>query len=121
MLMLLVASSGCVVRELIIKSDPPGATVYLNGRKTGVTPLTKTFDFYGARQVELRLDGYKTTREIVSPSVPWYEFFPLDLFFELLLPVRLYNRHEYTYTLEALPDRPPRELLKRASKVRARE
>lgn len=117
-LVFLVAISGCVVRELIIKSDPPGATVYLNGRKTGVTPFRKTFDFYGARQVELRMHGYKTFRKIVTPPVPWYEFFPLDLFFEVVIPVRLYDRHEYTFTLDALPDRPPQELLERANKVR---
>ena len=120
-LVALVALSGCVVRELIIKSDPSGATVYINGREEGKTPLVKTFDFYGSREIALRMRGYHTAAKVVTPSVPWYEFFPLDLITEILLPVRLHDRHEYSFTLESLPERPPQGLLERANKVRGDE
>ena len=121
MLLALLALSvgGCVVRELNIRSEPPGATVYINGREEGKTPLKKNFDFYGSREVTLRKDGFRSLREIVTPSVPWYEFFPIDFITELLLPVRLHDRHEYSFKLEPLPDRPPQDLLERANKVRA--
>ena len=114
----LATCSGCVVRELIVKSDPPGAVVYINGYKAGKTPLTKTFDFYGSREIALRKDEYLTTTKIVTPSVPWYEFFPLDFISEILLPVRIYNRHEYSFTLKPLPEQPPQDLLEKANKAR---
>ena len=116
-----VFCGGCVVRELIVNSDPPGAAVYINGREEGRTPLTKTFDFYGARELTLRLDGYETASEVVTPSVPWYEYFPIDFVTEILLPLRLYDRHEYSFTLEPLPDRAPPGLLERADRIRSDE
>ena len=117
----LLVCSGCVVRELNIKSDPPGATVYINGREEGKTPLKKNFDFYGSRELTLRLDGYLSKTEIVTPAVPWYEFFPIDFFSELLLPFYIHDRHEYTFRLEPLPERPPKDLLEKAQKARANE
>ena len=80
-----VAASGCVVRELVIKTDPPGATVFINGKNEGTSPLIREFDFYGSREIVLRKDGYLTATGVVTPSVPWYEFFPLDFVFEIII------------------------------------
>jgi hypothetical protein len=121
MLMVVLAAGGCVVRELTIRSEPPGATVYINGREAGKTPHTETFDFYGSREVVLRNEGYLTASSIVQLKVPWYELFPLDLVSEILLPVRLHNRHEFTFNLKPLPERAPEGLLERAQKARANE
>lgn len=117
----LLAASGCVVRELVIRSEPPGATVYVNGREAGKTPHTENFYFYGSREIVLRMDGYFTTTRVVKLAVPWYEYFPLDLVSELLLPVRLRNRHEFTFELKPLPERAPEGLLERADRARADE
>jgi hypothetical protein len=116
-----VFCGGCVVREIIVRSDPPGAAVYINGHMEGKTPLTKTFDFYGARELTLRLDGYQTAAKVVTPAVPWYEYFPLDFISEIMLPVRLHDRHEYSFTLEPLPERAPPGLLERADRTRSDE
>jgi hypothetical protein len=117
----MLVCGGCVVRKLIVRSEPPGATVYVNSREEGKTPLVKTFDFYGSREITLRMDGYKTASKIVKPAAPWYQYFPLDFFTEILLPIRLTDRHEYSFTLEPLPERPPEGLLERAGKARANE
>lgn len=121
MLVAVLGASGCVVRELIVRSDPPGATVYINGRDAGKTPHTETFDFYGSREIALRKDGYFTATRIVKLRVPWYEYFPIDLVTEILLPVTLRDRHEFTFELKPLPEEPPEGLLERADKVRADE
>ncbi len=117
----LLAASGCVIRELVIRSEPPGATVYINGREAGKTPHTETFDFYGSREIALRMDGYFTATRVVKLAVPWFEYFPLDLVSELLLPLRLRNRHEFTFELKPLPERAPEGLLERAGRARADE
>jgi len=116
---MLLFSSGCVVRELIIKSDPPGATVYINGREEGRTPLVKQFDFYGAREIILRMKGRKSSRQVAAPGVPWFEYFPLDFFFEIFFPLTLHDRHEYSFKLEPLPERLPENILDRARKTQA--
>ena len=121
MLAALLCTSGCIVRELIIKSEPSGATVYINGRKAGETPHTETFDFYGAREIALRKEGFFTATKIVKLTVPWYEYFPIDLLSEILLPVRIRNKHELTFTLKPLPEEAPEGLLERAGRARADE
>jgi hypothetical protein len=113
--------SGCVVRELTVKSEPSGASVYINGREAGKTPHTESFDFYGSREIALRKDGYFTATRLVKLSVPWYEYFPLDLVSEILLPIRLHDRHEFTFNLKPLPERAPDGLLERADGARADE
>jgi len=121
MLIMLSVCGGCVVRELTIKSDPTGATVYINGHEEGKTPLKKTFEFYGSREITLRMDGYKTSENTTKLAAPWYEYFPLDFVFEILFPLRITNRHEYSVALEPLPESPPDELLERAKEARTNE
>jgi hypothetical protein len=121
MLAMLFFASGCVVRELLVRSEPPGATVYINGREAGKTPHSETFDFYGAREIALRKEGFFTSTRIVKLSVPWYEYFPIDLVSEILLPVRIRDKHEFTFKLKPLPDEAPEGLLERADRARADE
>ena len=111
----------CVERKLFIRSDPPGAEVCLSGRKAGQTPLTVPFDYYGTRDVEMRLDGCKAVRKHVEVPAPWYQYFPLDLFTDLLWPGTIEDVHEVFFVLEPysagdLGDRPG--ILERADRLR---
>src|SRR5688500_18580755 len=53
---------GCVVREMVIDSEPRGALVYLNDQEIGRTPLTKEFTWYGTYDAVVRLEGYETLK-----------------------------------------------------------
>ena len=86
-------STGCVERILQVRSDPPGAEVYVNGDKVGTTPCDHEFTFYGTVGVTLRGPGLTSRRELVTLSPPWYEFFPLDLITDLLLPFTIRDVH----------------------------
>ena len=61
-LILLIAGigvlSGCVERRYTIRSDPPGATVVVNGEEIGPSPASKSFVYYGDRKITMILDGY---------------------------------------------------------------
>ena len=52
-----LGSAGCVERMLQIRSDPSGASVYVNGKPAGTTPLEHSFDYYGTFEVALRAKG----------------------------------------------------------------
>jgi len=107
-------SAGCVQREMVISTEPPGAIVLVNGTERGTTPARVHFDYYGTHEIELRSPGYRTLTSIEKISPPWYEVFPLDVFSELLLPVKLVDRHELSYRLTRYTGTEPDKLLKRA-------
>jgi hypothetical protein len=138
----LLLLGGCVERTIEIRTDPPGARVYVDGLYRGRTaePLTdasgafqrwkaKTlvipFDHYGTREIVLVHEGYapRTALEKIRP--PLYQIFPLDFIFECLVPFTLRDRNVYSYRLSKLPlpdssqlARERRGLAARAEKMR---
>lgn len=97
-----VALTGCLTRVLEIRSDPPGAQAYINGRPVGTTPATYEFDHYGPRTLVLALDDYAAVSETCDLDAPWWGCFPCDLFVELW-PGEIVDRHERSFTLAASP------------------
>jgi hypothetical protein len=89
----LAGTTGCVERVLQVRSDPPGATVYVNGTEAGKTPLDHPFTFYGTVEVALRREGVLYHREFKELSCPWYDHFPVDFFTELLVPWTIRDVH----------------------------
>ena len=83
LLPLLAAAAACS-GSLTVKSDPPGALVYLNGEEVGRTPMTRDFTWYGTYDVELRKEGYETLKTSGKVIAPWWQWVPIDLFAELL-------------------------------------
>jgi hypothetical protein len=105
---LLLSVAGCVERKMYIRSDPPGAPVWLDGTYVGVTPIEHPFVYYGLRRVRVGplrdKNGVLTHREQEvdwEVDAPGYEKFPIDFFFEVLYPRTLVDEHELP--LVALP------------------
>jgi len=84
---MLLLLPGCVQRILRIDSQPPGASVYINGEAAGETPLEHHFDFYGEFEIVLRHKDHQSRRIVHEASAPWYAYFPMDIIVEFLLPV----------------------------------
>src|SRR5438132_8845491 len=78
--------AGCVERRMLIVSDPPGATVFVNGENVGLSPASVPFIYYGKYDITLVRDGYQTTTEHHRIRRPWFEFFPFDFGAEVLYP-----------------------------------
>lgn len=95
--------AGCVERTMTIKSDPPGALVYMNDQELGRTPLKRDFLWYGNYDVEIRKDGYETLKLHQNVKAPWWGWVPFDLFAELI-PTTLKDHHELAYTLKPAED-----------------
>src|SRR4051812_35334353 len=56
----LFAGAGCaggVDRTVVVKSEPPGALVYMNGQEVGRTPAEVPILWYGTYDLRLRQDG----------------------------------------------------------------
>lgn len=111
----LLAGPSCanVKRSIGVRSDPPGAMVYIDGLEVGRTPVDYVpFDFYGTREIALYKDGYLTERRLVKMRMPWYSHFPIDIFSEILLPLHLRDQRQYYFAMTpTLP--PPDAMVKR--------
>ncbi len=116
MLLLALLPVGCVQREMIVVSNPPGAVVYLNDREMGRTPFKKEFLWYGNYDVVLRKDGYQTLKTSAEITAPFWQFVPFDLVTDFL-PLR----DEETISFSLKPDVPtdPRLLVQRGEQMQA--
>ncbi len=101
--------TGCVERTIVIESDPPGATVWINEHRLELpTPVAYEFITHGRYKFRLEKSGF---RELVAREMVWapiYEWIPIDFFTENLLPLHLRDRHVFQYHLDP---RPPSERL----------
>jgi hypothetical protein len=116
----LVIDSGCVKRRYTIRTDPPGALVYVNGEEVGTSPVSRSYTYYGAREVVVVSDGYKTERVIQPFDAPWWDNGLTDFFTENLLPVTLRDEREFDYRLVPATNPSPNEVLTRAQGLKQR-
>ena len=99
-LVLMVAVSGCVRRIVTIDSSPQGVQVYFDRKLIGQTPCTHEFLYYGGHHLELVKEGYANFNTTLKLKGPVYEYFPLSVFSELLIPWDITNEHNFTFKLE---------------------
>lgn len=113
----LATAGGCgrVDRTLTVTSDPPGAIVYLNDNEVGRTPVTTNFTWYGTYRVRLEKEGYTTLTLLEPIRAPWFQWVPIDLAFDTVVPGT--HRDEHTlgpYKLEPVVPAESDDVLARA-------
>lgn len=111
-------TSGCVKRRYTIRTDPPGALVLVNGAEIGALPVSKSFTYYGTRDVTLIApDG--TQKKILQPiDAPWWDNILTDFFTENVVPFTLRDEREFNYKIEPAVPPPQDQLLDRAQGLR---
>jgi hypothetical protein len=96
-----VAAGGCVERKMMIRSDPPGAVITLDGERLHErTPAEVPFDFGGTRGVTLSAAGYRLLESTAEVEDPWFTYFPLDVFAEFLWPGTIEDVQEFDFALQ---------------------
>ena len=55
---LCLPSTGCVRRRLNVRTNPPGALVYVDNQQIGTTPCSVDFIYYGTREIRLVKPGF---------------------------------------------------------------
>ena len=114
----MLAASGCVERTIRLRSDPPGALVYLNGEEVARTPAEVPLKWYGKYDVAVRKEGHETLKTQRWVVAPWWQWPPLDLVAEVL-PLRLADRRTLAFKLRPAEERDA-GLLDRAEAMRGR-
>lgn len=96
-----LAAAGCVERKMLIRSDPPGAMITLDGKALETrTPTEVPFDFGGTRSVMLSAPGYRVLETTAKLSDPWFTYFPLDIGAEFLWPGTIHDTQTFDFKLE---------------------
>ena len=57
----------------MVRSNPPGAMVYVDNQPIGTTPCATDFIYYGTREIRLVKAGYETLTVNQPLPAPWYE------------------------------------------------
>jgi hypothetical protein len=114
-----LASSGCVQRRMTIRSNPPGAQVYVDNQEIGRTPVSTDYIYYGARNIRLVKDGYETLTVKQPLWAPWYEWPVLAFFAENVWPFEIRDERTFNYQMQPAMVVPSQTLLSRAEELRA--
>jgi hypothetical protein len=80
------STTGCVRKRMTVRTNPPGAMVYVDRKPIGLSPASTNYVYYGTRNFEIVRDGYRTERFLRRFNPPWYAIPPLDFVSESLWP-----------------------------------
>jgi len=107
-----------VQRRITIRSNPPGAQVYIDKYEIGRTPCSVGFIYYGKREFKLIKDGFETltTTKMIFP--PWYEFIGIDLISENFSPFEIRDERTYDFQLIPMQVVGPQQLIGRGENLR---
>jgi hypothetical protein len=116
--LLCVLATGCVRRRLTIRSNPPGAQVFVDNQEIGTTPCSASFVYYGTRSITVMKNGYRTEKIFQRINPPWYEISPLDFVSENMMPLE--TRDERIVDVQLVPEEivPQQKLVERAQSLR---
>lgn len=105
-------------RRMTIRSNPPGAFVYVDNQQVGTTPVSAEFLTYGTRKVQLIKGGYETLTVERNIQAPWYQIPPLDLISDNFWPWEI--RDERVLDFQMVPTQvvPAGQVLQRAEALR---
>ena len=107
-------------RRYTLRTDPPGALAIVNGEEIGPTPVSRSFYYYGDREITFLLDGYETKTVIQPIKAPWWDNLVTEFFTRKPLAVHLRDEREFKYQLSPAQQPQAADLKDRAEQVRSR-
>ena len=116
--LILICLAGCVRRRMTIRSNPPGAQVYVDNYEIGTTPCSTDFIYYGTRDIRIVKDGFETLHTKHAFHQPWYQYPGIDFVSENLVPGEIRDEHALNFTLEPQIIVPTETLVSRAENLR---
>lgn len=115
-----ILTPGCIERTMVIRTEPTGADVVIDGEEVGKSPVTMPFQNYGTRQLIFSARGCRRKKLLQPVRAPWYETFPIDFFVEMIWPWTVRDLHVYSYKLEPIKDADRAAIGARAEELRKR-
>ena len=110
--------TGCVRRRLMVRSNPPGAMVYVDNQPIGTTPCATDFVYYGTREIRLVKAGYETLTVNQPLPAPWYQIPPLDFVSENIVPRKIQDYRTASFNMVPQVIVPTEQLIARGEQLR---
>lgn len=110
--------TGCVRRRMMVRTNPPGATVSVDNQVIGTSPAATPFVYYGTREFRIERDGYRTETIRRQFHPPWYEFPGLDFISETLWPGEIRDERIIDVEMVPLTREPTENVIERAEALR---
>ena len=110
--------AGCVERRVVIRTEPAGAEVYVDGRYVGTSPVEMSFDYYGNHPIRIKKRGYKVLMGTLRLKARWFGKPGVDFFTENLYPGTIFDRREATFRLVKAERADADEAVRRAEEAR---
>lgn len=110
--LIFIAGQGCVTRTINIETSPSNASIYIDNKYVGESPISIPFTHYGVRKIaiEKRDENERLVykRKVIFEEIkaPFYELFPIDIVSEVILPIKFEDNHDFNYQLEELKEVP---------------
>jgi hypothetical protein len=117
-MVVLLLPTGCVRRRLNVRSNPPGALVFIDNQQIGTTPCSVDFIYYGTREIRLVKPGFETLTVNQPIPMPWYQIPPIDFVSENLVPARIMDHRTVSFDMQPQIVVPTEQLLDRANQLR---
>jgi hypothetical protein len=118
--LLTLVTPGCVRRRLTVRSNPPGAMVFVDNQHIGFTPCSVDFTYYGTREIRLVKSGFETLTINQPIPTPWYQIPPLDFVSDNLVPANIRDNRTVSFNLQPQVLSPVEEIITRGSELRSR-
>ena len=109
---------GCVRRRLLVRSNPPGAMVYVDNQPVGTTPWCNEFHLLRDAGARPRKPGYENADGQATIPAPWFEIPPVDFVSENVAPTEIQDYRTVSYDLVPGAIVPSDQLLDRAQQLR---
>ena len=113
-----LATAGCVQRRVTVRSNPPGAMVYIDDYPIGATPVSTAYTFYGTRKIRLEKPGYEILAVMHEFPPPFYDYPVVDFFTENVVPWEIRDERTVEYQLQPQILEPTQRYLERADELR---
>ncbi|HTU23935.1 MAG TPA: PEGA domain-containing protein [Pirellulales bacterium] len=113
-----LCAAGCVHRRFTVRSNPPGARVFVDEYEIGTTPVSHDFVYYGTRKIRLVKDGYETLTILQPIPTPWWDLPGIDFVSENLVPTEIRDHRVLDYQMQPQVIVPTEQLLTRADELR---
>ncbi|MGD9692432.1 MAG: PEGA domain-containing protein [Phycisphaerales bacterium] len=113
-----IVGTGCIERTIHITSEPPGAMVWVNDVEVGRTPVDVEYEWEGAYDVRVMLEGYEAVWEKREVKGAAHDFPGVDLV-ATVAPARFRSETSWHFELRAAQDDVD-GLLERGTRMRER-